>query len=504
MKLTDTIGQTEADFARKWITCSFKCQSNIKFDLNRLKRGRPRNFIFMYKKQSNAARRANPHQPGTTYILMILMLQRAILRAAWGIPLMAQSVTIHGSKDDSIVLSFDATSNFALAQQLTAFLNTEIASHKLVTEFDQGGSFPVLPSSVSGAYVQTTSTLAVLPTGYTTDLIAKAGSAVVFGSGAADQAIMSGSNTDLTFTAAGGSGTVVAGGGTTRLMISDPAGTSAQPATWTLFTGSGNDFISVQGDVNATIGAGGGQNNIVLGNGQDLIVSAGSDTILGGSGAVTIDATAAKDDLVQAGASSLYFVGGAGGATILGGTGSDTYFGSTSAHVGKQLIEGGSDGNNFLFAGNGAATLIGGGNGDQLFAFGSSAQWLKAGVGNETLSAAASSGADTLTAGSGKDLLTGGIGADTFVGGSGHATVQAGFGADVYAFMKGRAGGSELVTGIFDPGTIKIALVGYGAGEADHALSTATVNHGSITIGLTDGTKVTFQDVTSLSKSNFV
>jgi Ca2+-binding RTX toxin-like protein len=436
---------------------------------------------------------------------------------------MAQSVTIHGSKDESIVLGFDATSNFALAQQLAAFLNTEITSGKLVTEFDQGGSYPVLPWGTSGAYVQTTSTLAVLPTGYTTDLITKAGSAVVFGSGAANQAILSGSSTDLTFTAAGGSGTVVAGGGTTRLMISEPAGPAggsggdcdhngddkgksagAHPATWTLFTGSGNDFISVQGDVNATIGAGAGQNTILLGNGQDLIISAGSDTILGGSGAVTIDATAAKGDLVQAGASSLYFVGGAGGATILGGTGSDTYFGSTSAHVGKQLVEGGSGGDNFLFAGNGAATLIGGGDGDQLFAFGSSAQWLKAGVGNETLSAAASSGADTLSAGAGKDLLIAGIGADTFVGGAGQATVQAGFGADVYAFMKGQAGGSELVTGIFNPSSIHIALVGYGAGEADHALSNATVKHGSITIGLTDGTKVTFQDVTSLSKSNFV
>jgi Ca2+-binding RTX toxin-like protein len=445
---------------------------------------------------------------------MLFLLQRAILRAARGILLMAQSVTIHGSNDEPIVLGFDATSNFALAQQLSAFLNTEISSFRLVTEPDQGGSFPVLPFGTSGAYVQTTTTLAVLPTGYTTDLISKPGSAVVFGSGAADQAIMSGSTTDLTFTAAGGSGTVVAGGGTTRLMISNPPddvrsddtsrSSGAAPANWSLFSGNGNDFISLEGEVNATIGAGGGLNTILLGSGHDLIVSTGSDTILGGSGAVTIDATAARGDLVHAGASDLYFVGGVGGATILGGTGSDTYFGSTAAHVATQLIEGGSGGDNYLFAGNSAATLIGGGRGDQLFASGSSAQWLKAGGGNETLSAAASSGADTLTAGSGRDLLTAGLGADTFVGGAGHATLQAGLGGDVYAFMKGQAGGSELVTGIFDPSTIQIALVGYSAGEADHALSTATVNHGSITIGLTDGTKVTFQDVTSLSKSNFV
>ena len=88
---------------------------------------------------------------------------------------MAQSVSIQGSNDESIVLGFDATSNFALAQQLAAFLNTEVASGKLVTVPDQGGTFPILPWGVSGAYVQTTSTLAVLPTGYTTDLISKPG-----------------------------------------------------------------------------------------------------------------------------------------------------------------------------------------------------------------------------------------------------------------------------------------------------------------------------------------
>ena len=305
-------------------------------------------------------------------------------------------------------------------------------------------------------------------------------------------------------------------------MISDPAGlpglagTRAEPPMTTAQVpapirrpgrcslAAATTSSRLQGDVNATIGAGGGQNTILLGNGRDLIVSAGSDTILGGSGSVTIDATAAKGDVVQAAASNLYFVGGAGGATILGGTGSDTYFGSTSAHAGKQLIEGGSGGNNILFAGNGAATLIGGGKGDQLFAFGSSAQWLKAGVGNETLSAAASSGADTLS----RRVRKGSAGWRPW---RRHLCRrrrpchgQAGFGGDVYAFMKGQAGGSELVTGIFDPSGIKIALVGYGPHEVDHALSSATVNHGSITIGLTDGTKVTFQDVTSLSKSNFV
>jgi Ca2+-binding RTX toxin-like protein len=434
---------------------------------------------------------------------------------------MVSSVTIHGSNHSDIAIGFDTASNLAVAQQLSAYLDVQVTNHKLVTELDSGGTFPALPSGVAGAYVQSSTTLAILPTGYTTDLITKPGPAVVFGSGAANQAIMSDINTNLTFNAAGGSGTVVAGGGTTRLLISGEANQAADPdddddsddnsprvddhpTTWTLYTGAGNDFISVLGNVNATIGAGGGHNTIMLGSGRDVIVSTGSDTILGGSGTETIEATSAQSDYVQGGNSKLFFLGGGGDVTIIGGSGSDTYMGSSFGPAGKQLIEGGSAGNNFLFAGDGAATLVGGGNGDQLFAFGGSNQWLKAGSGNETLSAALSTGQDTLTAGSGKDLLITGFGSNTVVGGSGKATVNAAAGNNVFEFIKNQAGGTELVTGMLDPSAIRIALVGYGGGEVNHALSSASVKHGSITIGLTDGTKITFQDVTTLTRSNFI
>ena len=114
-----------------------------------------------------------------------------------------------------------------------------------------------------------------------------------------------------------------------------------------------------------------------------------------------------------------------------------------------------------------------------------------------------SSGNDTLRAGSGNDQLIGGAGADTFVGGFGNATVTAGFGGQVFEFINHQAGGNELVQGIFDPSSIKIDLEGYGSNEVAKALASQTVQNGSVTIGLTDGTKITFEDVTSLSKSNF-
>lgn len=410
---------------------------------------------------------------------------------------MVSSVTIQGSTRTPFTIGFDSTTNFALAEQIAAQLNAAIARGALVTAFDTNGTPPAPLPGANGAYVQTTDGLVVLPRGYTTDLVTKTGSAVVFGSGVANETILSDSQTDLTFLASSGSGTVMAGGGSNRLLVSGPG-------NWSLYTGNGNDIIADLGTGNTTIGGGGGHTAILLGAGNDLVISTGDDTITGGSGSTTIDATGAHSDFVQGHAANLLFIGGAGPVTILGGTGSDTYFGAAYGPTGKQLIAGGSAGNNFLFAGDGAATLIGGGKGDQLFAYGTSSQILIAGAGNETLSAAFSNGNDTLTAGSGKDLLITGGGADTVIGGSGHTTVTAGSGTQVFEFMNHQAGGNELIQGLLDPTAIQIDLLGYGAGAIDAALASQTVKHGSVTIGLTDGTKVTFQDITSLSRSNFI
>jgi Ca2+-binding RTX toxin-like protein len=409
---------------------------------------------------------------------------------------MVSSVTISGSTHQITTIGFDSATNFALAGQIAAQINAGISAGSIVTEYDTNGSPPTLPASVSGAFVQTESPLVILPPGYTSDLVTKPGSAVVIGSGAANETILSDVKTDLTFLAAAGSGTVVAGGGDNRLSVGGAG-------SWSLYTGGGNDIIAALGAVNATIGAGAGNNAILLGSGSDVIVSTGDDSISGGSGAETVDATGAKSDFVQGNDSRLLFIGGSGGATVLGGSGSDTYLGSAGTG-GKQLIVGGSAGNNFLFAGGGAATLIGGGNNDQLFAFGGANQSLIAASGNETLSAALSSGRDTLTAGSGNDVLIGGAGADTFVAGSGSATVSAGFGSQVFSFINHQAGGTELIQGIFDPSSIRIDLQGYGPKGVSEALASQVVQNGSVTIGLTDGTIVTFENVTSLSKSNFI
>jgi len=405
------------------------------------------------------------------------------------------SVTILGSNNQQISLSFDPSANFALAQQLAQQINASVADGQLITASDLNGPPPTLPSGTNGVFFQSTLKFVALPPGYTTDIVNVPGSAVVFGG--ADPTILSGEATNLTFVDASGSGTVVAGGADSRLLVGGAG-------NWSLNTAAGHNVIIAAGSGNDSITAGGGNNAIQLGSGADLVVASGNDMIEGGTGAETVDATGASGTFVQGNASDLLFIGGLGGATILGGSGSDTYFGSAAGPAGKQLIVGGSSGDNYLFAGDGAATLTGVGNNDQLFAYGTSNQVLTAGAGNETLTAALSSGADSLTAGSGNDTLIGGSGADTFVGGMGNATVMAGSGADVYAFINHQAGGTELVQGIFDPSAIKISLQGYGASAVAKALASQTESNGSVTIALSDGTKVTFQDVTALHHSNFL
>jgi len=60
------------------------------------------------------------------------------------------------------------------------------------------------------------------------------------------------------------------------------------------------------------------------------------------------------------------------------------------------------------------------------------------------------------------------------------------------------------VQGIFDPADIRIDLQGYSHDAINRALASQTVSNGSVTISRADGSKVTFQDVTSLNHSNFI
>jgi Ca2+-binding RTX toxin-like protein len=410
---------------------------------------------------------------------------------------MTTAVSVAAGHGQSATLHFDSSANLVLAMQLASQISAGVLNGSIITQTDSAGPPGSLPAGTSGAYVQSEAPFVALPRSFPIDLVTRKGAAVVLGSSASDQVILSDAATDLTFLASEGSGTVAAGGGNNAFLVSGTAGQH-----WALYSGNGNDDIHVLGDLAATVGAGAGRNAIRLGSGNSLVLSGGDDLISAAGGNVTVDAAQARSDFVQGGASHLLFLGGAGGATIIGGSGSDTYSGA-AGHAGRQLIEGGAGGNNVLIAGDGAATLVGGGRNDLLEAYGTAAQWLQGGAGNETLSAALSRGNDSLVAGSGNDQLIGGMGNDTFVGGAGNSTVTAGAGRSVFTFINHEAGGTEVVQGLFQQDQVRIELQGYSADAVSYALLSQTVTNGAVTISLPDGTRVTFDDISRLTQANF-
>lgn len=264
-----------------------------------------------------------------------------------------------------------------------------------------------------------------------------------------------------------------------------------------LIGGMGQDTIVSGGDSIVVTGTKG---SLVVLAADDILLSHGADVAIAGQGEALVGAFDAGLTLFG-GAGELTFVNAVetgGASTVVGGSGSATLFGGSGGGV----LAGGSGGRNVIVAGTGAATVLGGGNGDVIFAQGAARQVVSAASGNATLNGAAASGGTTFFAGSGANLLSLGSGGDTVFAGTGQATVFAGAGPDVFAFTRGRAGGSSLVSG-FDLKQDRITLQGYGAAELQGALGGAKSDAAGTTITLSDNTRVTFVGVGGLGASAF-
>jgi Ca2+-binding RTX toxin-like protein len=405
------------------------------------------------------------------------------------------TVTVIGAGGEEIKLQFTSSANAVLAQQLAGQVTAGVKSGALVPfEYTGDPVVPPAPLGTDGEFVQQKPGLAILPADYTA-IVVNTHNSSVFGGGAPNEIVLSG-NDGLTFFTGAGSGTIAAGGG--HNLIVEP---TVGGGNWLITTGNGSDTILALSGSN-TIAAGAGHNRIFLGSGDNLVNSLGADTIsISGGGSDTINALGHDGDMVFGGTAHFTFVGGAGRSSVLGQSGSETVFGGSGGGV----FVGGGAGNNVIQGGSGAATMVGGGDGDQLFAAGRMGDVLRAGAGNETLSAVLSTGHDQLFAGPGSDSLIAGPGAATLYGGSGSATLTAGAGRDVFAFVKGEAGGTDLVQGFAGgPDGDKVALVGYGPHAVQDALSTQQHAGGATTLTLPDGTTITFSHVASLNTSNFV
>jgi Ca2+-binding RTX toxin-like protein len=165
--------------------------------------------------------------------------------------------------------------------------------------------------------------------------------------------------------------------------------------------GSGNDYVKIHGD--GVISVGGGNDHLSL-YGNGAIFAGGNDTIHVGGGFNFID---------EAGSATV--IGAFGKATVVGG---DLSIGESKGVFDVQV------------EGTGETTLLGG------------------------------SAAVEFIGGPGKTVMHGGSGPDTLIGGSGSDTLVGGSGHNLFAFVKGGAGGDHVITN-FVTGQDQLYLEGY-------------------------------------------
>jgi len=258
------------------------------------------------------------------------------------------------------------------------------------------------------------------------------------------------------------------------------------------------------------VGHAGGALSLTLGsNSASLLPLAESGTSLSlqsdGQGGTLITFGAASDGVVLAGSSgatvqgdakALNLIGGSGAVSVLGGSGNTTMSGATSTTATTFLM--GGSGTNLLYggagattiaAGLGASTLVGGTGPTLMLANGSAADMMVAGSGATTVNGTTGSGPEIVFAGPGPALVALGSGAGTLIGGAGVAHVTGGSGADVYGFIKGHAGGSDVITGLQDNDAIVFG--GYGGSP----ITSEGVLAGSDLITLSDGTVILLQGI---------
>jgi Ca2+-binding RTX toxin-like protein len=410
-------------------------------------------------------------------------------------------VSVPGVSGSTILLQFQSTQNATLAQSLVQSMWDALGKHKLHVENqpagasvtgslneytigDHGGAQNggvdqgTVPAGYKGIVDAFTNHAATITGAATTDETVVAQGGLTFfsngGSGVFDASSSSVQGGNL-FAGTGGDWTVLFDGGNN-----------------TVFGNSGNLFISDNG-VAGSVGA--GSNLLFVGSGSDTVVASGNDTVVAGNGNDTTFA-AGPNALVFGGSGSMVFVATTGSPTFVAGGGAVTAFGGTGNGVyfegaGAFLLDGQSGADTVTGVASitsGTSTLFADNKGN-LTLFGNTTNALVAGAGNVTLNAAGSTGDNALFANSGANSLVGGAGTDFLIAGAGGGTtMMGGSGVSAFEFIKGAAGGADLIQNW--TGTDQVFLVGY-AGASPF---TQAVGAGGDVMTLSDGTVVTFQN----------
>ncbi|SLN46083.1 Bifunctional hemolysin/adenylate cyclase precursor [Roseivivax jejudonensis] len=223
---------------------------------------------------------------------------------------------------------------------------------------------------------------------------------------------------------AGGDDTLLGGNGND--LLRGGAGNDA------LFGQNGNDTMLGQAG-NDTMGGSDGNDSVDGGDGNDSLGGgAGNDTLLGGNGDDTIGG-GLDDDRIDGGIGDDVLAAGQGSDTVTGGAGDDTMGGS----LGTDTVIGG-DGNDSLGGGAGRDTISAGAGNDLV----------GGGEGDDTISGG--TGNDFLAGGGRDDFISGGAGNDTINSGPGNDTIEGNTGADVFVWLEGEPGETDIVRGFED------------------------------------------------------
>ncbi len=269
------------------------------------------------------------------------------------------------------------------------------------------------------------------------------------------------------------SGTTVSGG-TVPNNFSGASGAGAAFATY--FSPTTNVTV-VSGYSTAT-------GSVVIanpGSSDTVSGSAVADTSSGSNSITTTNPAtvfaAPNDTITSAAATTLFGASGSGvNHFAIGGSGSSVT-GGTGGIVGTA---------------SGANSTLVGGTGNSIFTVTGPNSLAVAGSGGVTgINEQSSTGPETIATSpvgnSGTLVAVLGSGADTVLGGSGASTITGGSGNDVFAFIKGHAGGSEVIIGY--TGSDNLAFAGYGYTGSN--LPTENVGSAGDVITLSDGTTIT-------------
>jgi hypothetical protein len=222
-------------------------------------------------------------------------------------------------------------------------------------------------------------------------------------------------------------------------------------------------------------------------------VVAASNTALTVSGATAVADTSSGSNSITVTTPSAIFaaandtVSATGASTIFGASTGITHF--TASGSGSS-VTGGPGG--FVGTVAGAnSTLVGGSSVSIVSVQGANSLAVAGSSGITGINETGTTGAETIATNplgnSGSLVATLGTGADSVLGGSGASTITGGPGHDVFAFIKGHAGGSEVIIGF--TASDNLAFAGYGY-TATTLPSEAIGSLGDV-ITLSDGTTIT-------------